>query len=656
MKEQVRPTEQQSRWLDNSLDQAAEAPNARIRANTVVALAALGGPRRMEQLARLTGRACLDVKRGDRGAAEVVAVALRETKRDDFTETDREALRAVLDDGGVSLNRRERAAANAVLLRSNPIAEWWGVRRFTPRPNVARLLVLSFQASALAALAIWIVLSGLADFALGSGMIPTEAVRTLGSALPLGMLATVCAIAGAWMVNPGLVRRTAVALDAIVVGLLAATLGSVLLALLFAGGYFTTTIIGTGFVRANQSGVLPLVFLCFVAPGLFTVRLILGILPPGLTRIESVVPAVGLPILVGTLVALALTRWGPSQGIEAISIGWAAFIVCIVAFAVAVAQIDADWPVMLRQARGDESHSQGLWGGAAVFATLALLAGFAFSARLNTGLNVADVLQVPDQDETRQRHIALGAPVLLKGPSGASVKVGVALPRDFPDVVLVIRSGIDELASEPNFRGLRISMPRVASVTLRDRPLEVCLIAIADYAPQRGCGVGNVDPGSWLPILTGKFWVDKKRRASSPPAWSPSLVVLRYTPPRVAQLSIPPDTFAAWSEGKKEAFTKEIPGTSESGVWQFDTPIKLHLSAGFVADDTTRDRLLVLQKDGDLYALAGSPPELKIDLTPGTYQICGRLFDAIFRGCDGPSYELLFEPIKISLSPSGRQG
>jgi hypothetical protein len=609
----------------------------------------------MEQLARLTGRACLDVKRGDRGAAEVVAVALRETKRDDFTKTDREALRAVLDNGGVSLDRRERAAAKAVLLRSNPIAEWWGVRRFTPRPNLARLLILSFQASALAALAIWIVLSGLGDFALGSNMVPTDAVRTLGSALPLGILATVCAIAGAWMANPGLVRRTAVVVDAIVAGLLAATLGSLLLALLSAGGDFTTIIIGTGFVRANQSGVLPLVFLSFVAPALFTVRLILGILPPGLTRIESVIAAIGLPILVGTLAALALTRWGPSQRIEAISIGWAAFVVCTVAFAVAVAQIDADWPVTLRQARGKEPYSQGLWGGTALVTTVVLLAGLALAAHLKARISEANFLQAPDQDETRKWRIALGVPVLLKGPQGASVKVGVVLPRDFPDVALVIRSGADLLATVPNFRGIRLTMPGVASVILSDQVLEVCVIAIADYSAQRGCGRDRVDPGSWLSILMGSSGVGKKSGDQPPPEQSPILVVLRYTPARIAQFPIPSDTLAAWRDGKQETFTKELLGTSEGGVWQFETPIKLHLNAGLVATETTRDLLLVLQRAGDLYAVAGSggSRELNVDLGPGRYQICARLFDAIFRGCDGPSYELLFESIKISLSPPG---
>ena len=79
MNEQALSSDAGDSWLDNWLEQASGAPDPRIRANTVVALIALGGRKRMAQLVRLVGRSALKAKSGDTAAAEVIRAALRES-------------------------------------------------------------------------------------------------------------------------------------------------------------------------------------------------------------------------------------------------------------------------------------------------------------------------------------------------------------------------------------------------------------------------------------------------------------------------------------------------------------------------------------------------------------------------------------------------
>src|SRR5262249_37434374 len=180
-------------WLDNWLDQAIGASDPRIRSNTVVALIALGGPKRMAQLARLVGRSALKAKSGDKDAAEVVRSALRESNRSDFKERDRDTLRAALDDPAESFDIRERMAAKTLLLRPDGVAEWFALRRLRPRLALGNILAAATRSAVGTSIAVCGIVWGLAFFILGISPNLTVAAGTL---LSIGIFVLVAAVCG----------------------------------------------------------------------------------------------------------------------------------------------------------------------------------------------------------------------------------------------------------------------------------------------------------------------------------------------------------------------------------------------------------------------------------------------------------------------------
>ena len=610
----------------------------------------------MLQLARLVGRTLAEKKtQGKRRISEVLSVALRETDREDFRTADRDALRGILDEQNESLTRSERLAARSVLLRGG-LARWHGIRRYAPHPTLVEIVIWSFQAALIVSVALWLGLLGLTNFALGLGFALPDASRTFGVLALLIVVATVCSFAAARNTTSGLSRRISVFLDAICVGVLAGAAGFLVLLVIGWSKELLILDLETSFPRAISPVALALVFLVFAAPTLGATRALLRDATVAASRFRLVTGVIGWPLSLATIVALVFAKWADEPLAELANLGWLISATCLISAAITMARADAESTVVFEPKRQSFFLDGAIVAGQGALAVVVILLvgiGYAMSARTH-GRNVAPLF-IPNVDATEKVPIVFNSPVTLVGDPRAWIQLAIVLPRSVSDAVLTVRNSAGGMRDLILVSRRGLPAPAVANLMLRDPTVEVCLTPLSSFQGQQGCGIPNVGPASVLSILVGSE--DPVARPVTAAGDAAQLIVLRYQPPRTIQVSIDAETIAAWRRGEKASITRSLEGTPENRVWRIDVPGRVHLSAELSNKDDPRDRMIVIQSTSRVQAVSEipDPPRLTVDLDPGTYQICARMFNAFFQRCDGPSYELLSERINLSLSvPEGR--
>jgi hypothetical protein len=202
-------------------------------------------------------------------------------------------------------------------------------------------------------------------------------------------------------------------------------------------------------------------------------------------------------------------------------------------------------------------------------------------------------------------------------------------------------------------------------LTVSSKPapeVEVCAQSFKrPYALTSSCG------GLRVPVWPQAFaaWLVGRLSPEPPFVEKPQLIIDPVPQSRAQPIQIPQVALDAWRDGNQYPFHVTVTLSSDAPVVQIVVPPsvsnRLRLSASLTVDDPDRDRdrelvleTLVGQTMLRTISWHQSPrPETAVPpLAPGTYRLCGRLFDYQVTGCDGPRYELLHEPISIDLNLS----
>ena len=584
-------------------------------------------------------------------------------------------MRAVIDDPAERFDSRERAAAKTLLLRPDGIAEWLALRRLRPWPPLVNILVVAMRAALITSAAVCVVVWGLAFFLFGISPNLLLALGTLLSVAVFILVATACAIVAAYAVTPGLSHEEALAFDAVLAGIASAGVGAAML------GTLSSDVAGTGWIAADMDRYGPpslswLIFFAFAAPSFAVTRWLLGTSPPRITSLESALPAVGWPVFAVTSMALA-AQWGGDDVAKAASFAWASLLIGIVAFSVTVAKVEAEWFVLPDRSGIRYIISKiGKSGTVALALSVVVLGLTSLVFQSVSKKTSTPVLNIPANRDSVRLRVIPDTPVRVSASSRDTLKVG--LPQEKllrgSGLVMLVKNGNQMMKAYTGADYMSLLLGgefsraeagrthNVVTLTVGDPPsLEICVVDISEFL-QKGCGTPDMSPSSWLSVLSrgGKSPLQE----SASPSGSETLIpiyVYRFPPAPAATIPIPSEKFDAWRSGSQEDYTTVIKPTQDKLVSEFEIrPVRtsLQLSARVLGESKGLDKMLVLERINSEGVATltkvddSDSPELSTVIDePGRYRICVRLFNAVLNDCSGPIYELLPDPVRMSLAP-----
>ena len=663
--------QQQDGWLDTWLSEVAKTDNMRLRANAAIALATLGGPARIEEFIELVGDTALKMKEGRSGAAEAVAVALREVERPDF---DREALTRAFERTRND-DRPEHQAARALLMPAHPVVAWWRLRGVAAWGGWWRTLnlaaPLALGAMTILLVSMWLLI----DRRGGTNILGGDNGLYL---IFLFFGAVLGSVAIARVAVAGQRTRVGLALDGLLCGVVGAS--PLLLVLLSAA---------TDKTRDGEPHVVPLLWGTFAAAvlALASVRVYVGVSLTGRRRLPAVLSAIAWPVATLTMAALAaawtLGKW-PGPGMDlvqgVISWTWVTFVVAAPAVAVGIGAADD-----LRR-----TNVSPFW----VFRppNPAVLLGVAFIVVVSLVTQArkpaheftvtADEVSGPFKVTNDQRF----ALIFPKGsPKPGKDGLEVAFDSQSKGYVLGAGDG-DYLAAQgepdakppyvdaddppaqdaPSATGPPLSVnpaiddgrfnsqltqpsmtPLGRHFLLQARQTEdLCMVK----RKHRRCGVPSAQVSWWLQILTGRT----ERLGDHRDLY---FYVYRPTPPRAEPVVTPDQSPRAWRLTASDAFTTVLRPSEARPALQIAVQRPYYLRVRPTSADKTLDRVVVVQQvdSKDSYVVWSAddpdPPQLSMLLQPNrNYLVCLRLVHAMFLDCTHQTRGLLAEDITLTLA------
>jgi hypothetical protein len=661
----------QDGWLDTWLSEVARTDNMRLRGNAAIALATLGGPARIEEFIELVGDTAIKMKEGRSGAAEAIAVALREVERPDF---DREALARAFEKSRND-DRPERQAARALLMPAHPVIAWWRLRGVAPWAGLWRTLAIASPLAACALLillvAMWLLIDRRGGFNILGG----------DNGMPLLLL-----LFGACVGSVGLARiavagqrtRVGLILDGLVCGLTGA---SPLLITAFAASTDKSQD-----PAAHNTSLLWVVYIA-AALAVASVRVFVGVSPTGRRRLPAVMSAIAWPVATVTFAALAATwflgNW-PGKDMDTvqavISWAWVGFVVTAPAFAAAVGAADDLRRTSVTPFAVFRPPNPAVLLGVSFIVLVPILsAGRKPVHEFNL---TADQISGPFVITNDQRF------ALTFNGSPKPGKDGLEVAFDGASAGFVLDAGGDgdylaaagETDVKPPYE--RVEPPRATEAASPDaaQPAETPIIDDGRYNSmlaqasmtrlgrhfrlqgeqvedlcmvQRGnrrCGVPSAQVGWWLQILSGRTERLGEHKDLH-------FYVYRPTPARAASVTVPNAWYDRWDSDPTARWTAVFTPPERRPALQIQVARPLYLRVRPDTTDTILDRVVVVQQvdKPDDYTVWSAddpdPPQVSLQLQPNhTYLVCVRMVHAMFLDCTHQTRGILAEPITLTLT------
>lgn len=622
-------------WLDEVLEDAISAPSAAMRRNAVVALAAVGGAKRMEMFARLVGEEALRAKDGDPASPGILTLAIQELNDEAaFTSPDRINLTAVL-------NAKSGPAwvgpAKTILGRTNAFAEWIGFKRLVPRPRFARLIASVYRGGTLGliALGLFVLAPLYAIYPPGASEVLSSIWRN-GSILGMLVLVGASAFVGSLLATPMLRNRWPLVIDSAIVGMVTAGLGALALLLL----------------RAVDNEWVPLeaalVYLVLGVPGFAIIRLLSATSERDAKRFDVATAAIAWPLLASTMLALA-AQWMRGEWPAAASLGWVAFVLGASSLAAGVSRIDEGARVTLAR----ELHPP-----------RGRLVALSLTAGLLLGSLLATHLIFPD----RPTKLSLG-PRESSPLSLSDLPPERRFTRQKPyQIEIAPNSTVRFVASE--FTGICVNGARVNHTDEvpndafeSQRLLERLL---AQRRMPSAVGIESQARGTFTLMLTKADactgWKD-----GGPKTWlagfargSGQIVSQGDQSGYIYQQPIDPKLISEMSSEDRAHITSQPwRKPTAAPVFAFDTSRlpALELTATFDVADPVKSRTIIVERLGEdhgakiVTTLAGGGEAIRrLVLAPGRYRICGRMENVRPIDCESLPHELLDDRMTLKFA------
>jgi hypothetical protein len=654
--------EAKSGWLDNVIEDLMKNPNARIRANAVIALTALGGPSRMALLARLIGEEGLRAKAGGQDAGEVFQAATRAINAKDFSEEDRKHLKLELTRKVEGLDARRQAAARAILQADD--GTFLGARRMgriAARGRIFKSLLLAIPVILISYAALWsvVLIVGFAGLILSYEPNFIDDFKYLLALFPS---AAVAALVGGMVAIPASRRLVPLMVDAVLSGVPAALAGGCLLSIPWLAASDSDLTAGAEWARVAA------VFLAMAAPGFVAVRMGLAHVPREAGLRDAILMSVQWPSIVATVAAIG-AQWSVPNYAFAASTAWVAFVMAAAAFALAVRRVDEQFGELALPS-GEPSPLQ-MWPVVVVPALLLATGTISYlsyaPAQRNAVADDPEMLLRPPFDEQQRSNLIFSVPVPARvvltawAPQGTEIFVNrQSLTKRSDESYPGDGSNPPSASPYPTSSFLEdFGQPRIAAVgtlmlCVRQQPQAY---APAPASP-RTCGVKGDGPRSWLAWLTGRarepMFLDKTQQTQETNTLH--LVASAPSPVDLGEVTAEHPWSKTVVPRAGQVFDFSVIGASVK------TPLRLN--AELADDEVIRDRILIVERIEErdsgaieLYSTIAASRALdrKIEFKierPGRYRLCARLYNASFVNCETLAHELLPDRINVSFSPA----